>query len=128
MKSLSAGERIIFEFSVSSKFGSCVAYVTNFGVSIENKRLGMILSVAFDDIASLLPMTKHSARLTWQEKGSTFEFVMQCEKPDLVCAKYRQAQKEYLSLQQSLDVLSQTSVQDIMVTNPIEKGMDNDTA
>jgi hypothetical protein len=124
VKSLSAGERILWEFSVGSKFGRCLVYITNFGISIESKRLGMILSITIDDVASLLPITKHSARLTWQENNSTFEFVIQHEKPDLVCAKYRQAQQGYATLQQNLGILSKAVVQDVQVTNPIEKNAD----
>lgn len=120
MKSLSAGEKLISEFQVGSKFGSCILYITNFGVSIESKRLGMILNLAFDDVASFLPVTKHSARLSWQENNSTFEFIVNSVKTGVLCAKYKEVHHAYLALQQSLGIMQQ-SPQNITVTNPLEK-------
>ncbi|MEO9309222.1 MAG: hypothetical protein ABI337_02900 [Nitrososphaera sp.] len=120
MKSLSAGEKIISEFQVETKFGRCILYITNFGLSIESRRFGMILNLAYDDLASFLPLTKHSARLSWQENKSTFEFVVNSAKTDALCAKYKEAYHAYLALQQSLGI-TQQNPQSIMVTNPLEK-------
>ncbi|HWP78369.1 MAG: hypothetical protein AB1299_09380 [Thermoproteota archaeon] len=120
MKSLSAGEKIISEFPIGSKFGSCILYITNFGVSVENRRLGMILNLAFDDVASFLPMTKHSARLSWQENNSTFEFIVNSANTDVLCAKYNEVYHAYVVAQQSLGIMQQRP-QNITVTNPLEK-------
>ncbi|MEM3065259.1 MAG: hypothetical protein QW177_07795 [Candidatus Nitrosotenuis sp.] len=119
MKSLSAGERTIFEFPVGTKFGKCILYITNFGVSIESERIGMILNLTFDEVASLLPLSKHSARLDWQENSSTFEFVINSPKTTELCAKYKEAHDAYLALQQSLGI-EQQGTQNITVTNPLE--------
>ncbi|MEM4249447.1 MAG: hypothetical protein QW395_04055 [Candidatus Nitrosotenuis sp.] len=120
MKSLSAGEKIVSEFPVGTKFGSCILYITNFGVSVESRRCGMILSLAFDDIASFLPVTKHSARLSWQENNSTFELIVNSVKTDILCTKYKEAYRAYLAVQQRLGIM-QHSPQNITVTNPLEK-------
>lgn len=110
---------MIFEFPVGSKFGRCILYITNFGVSIESERIGMILNLHFDDVASLLPLSKHSARLAWQENDSTFEFVVHSPKAADLCAKYKEAHDGYLALQQSLG-MEQQGTQSITVTNPLE--------
>lgn len=120
MKSLSAGEKIISEFPIGSKFGSCILYITNFGVSVESRRLGMILNLTFDDVASFLPVTKHSARLSWQENNSIFEFIVNSVKTDVLCAKYKEVHYAYLVAQQNLGIMLQ-SPQNITVTNPLEK-------
>lgn len=120
MKSLHAGEKIISEFPVGSKFGSCILYITNFGVSVESRRLGMILNLSFDDVASFFPVTKYSAKLSWQEINSTFEFIVNSTMTDVLCAKYKEAHHAYLVAQQSLGIIQQ-SPQNIIVTNPLEK-------
>lgn len=120
MKSLSAGEKIISEFAVDSKFGSCILYITNFGVSVESRRLGMILNLNFDEVAGFLPLTKHSAKLIWQENNTAFEFIVHSPKIDVLCAKYKDAHHAWLALQKSFGIILQNQ-QNITVTNPLEK-------
>lgn len=119
MKSLLLGEKIFAVFSGGSKFGTCTIYLTNFGLAVENKKLGIILNLTHDDVLSFLPFGKNSAKISWRENQSFFEFIIQCDKPEEICAKYRQAQQHYAHIRQKIGLGTQTIRHDIAIKNPL---------
>ncbi len=119
MKSLLLGEKIFSVFSASSKFGTCTIYLTNFALALENKKLGIILNLAHHDVLSFFPFGKNSAKISWRENQSFFEFVIQYDKPEEICAKYWQAQQHYARIQQKIGLDTQIIHRDIAIKNPL---------
>jgi len=106
-------------FPTGSKFGACMMYMTNFGLAIENNRSGLILNLNHSEVLSYLPIGKHSARLTWAENQSFSEIILQCDKPELVCEKYRQIQEDHSNLLKKIGLKSDTPTENITIKNPL---------
>lgn len=119
MKSLLAGEKIIATFSTRSKFGGCIFSITNFGLDVENAKMGTVLNLSHDDVLSCLPINKHSIRIAWAEGQNVFEFIVQGDHPELLCAKYSQIKEDYVQLQKKIGLNSETNTQNITIQNPI---------
>jgi len=119
VKSLLSGEKILESFQVGSKFGTCIMYMTNLGLSIENNRSGMILNLEHGEILSCLPVGKHATRLIWAENQSSSELILHSDKPELVCSKYRQIQEDYLNLLKRIGLKSDPIIENITIKNPL---------
>ncbi len=118
MKSLLAGEKILASFHTGSKFGACTIYVTNFGLAIEN-RSGIILNLGHGEVLSCLPIDSRTARLIWAENQSHSELILRCDKPELVCSKYRQIKEDHVNLLKRLGLKTDTVIENITVKNPL---------
>lgn len=119
MKSLLAGEKILETFSADSKFGKCTICVTNFGLSLENNAFGLFLSLEHNEILSCLPINKNSARMSWVENQTVFEFVIRCEKPETFCRKYRQIKDDYIHLKTQLGLGCEIITERFTIQNPL---------
>lgn len=119
MKSLSLGEEVLAIFPTGSKFGTCTMYMTNFGIAIETNRSGLILSLNHSEILSYLQIGKHSTRLTWEEGKSFSELILQCDTPELICAKYRQIRDDHVNLLKKIGFEPDGPTEDITVKSPL---------
>ena len=119
MKSLLAGEKVIATFSTRSKFGGCIFSITNFGLDVENAKMGTVLNLSHDDVLSCLPINKHSIKIAWTEGQNVFEFIVQSDNPELLCTKYGQIKEDYVQLQKKIALNSETNTQNIMIQSPI---------
>jgi hypothetical protein len=73
-----------------------MVYMTNFGLAIESKGVGMVLDLGHDDVLSFLPTGKGFVRLAWDEGGRLSELVLHLA--ESACSKYRQVREDYANL------------------------------
>ncbi len=97
MKSLVYGEQIRENIPVQTKFGNCTLCFTNFVVTLESITKGLILELDHEVILSLQPIEKKSLRLVWSENNSTYDLIINYEKPEDVANKFKKIQSDHVN-------------------------------
>lgn len=97
MKSLLCGEQIREMIPVQTKFGMCTLYLTNFGMTLESVTKGLVLELDYESILSFQPVEKKALRLVWSENNSTYDLIINYEKPEDVANKFKEIQNDHIN-------------------------------
>lgn len=97
MKSLLCGEQIREIIQVQTRYGRCTIYFTNFVVTIESASKGLVLELEHEAVLSFRPVDKKSLRLVWSENNSTYDLIINYEKPEDMANKFKEIQNDHVN-------------------------------
>lgn len=115
MKSLVYGEQIRESISVQTKFGNSTLYFTNFAVTLESITKGLVLELDHESVLSLQPIEKKSLKLVWSENNSTYDLIINYEKPENISNKFKEIQNDYINSLRIIGIKTEERVTEELV-------------
>ncbi len=120
MKSLLCGEQIREIIPVQTKYGNCTLYLTNFAVTLESVTKGLVLELDHDSILSFQMVEKKSLRLVWSENNSTYDLIINYEKPEDIANKFKEIQNNHINSSRIAGIRTEERVtEQIVIKNEV---------